>query len=118
VQGIGLLLILIAAGIFVLVYGMRLRAQRVARLAELYEKALASGADLEQIRRGFDEMEQGDPQGNLKAGILLLAAALGMVAGLWAGQHLRGPWGAVGFAFVPAALGAAALFIHYAVPRK
>lgn len=114
---IGLLLLLLGAGIFVLIYGMRLKAQQTERLASLYEKALSQGIDPRSIQFQLDERELGDPQGNLKAGIILLAIAVALVLGLWAAEQLAGPYRALGFALVPAAIGLACLFIHYSVPR-
>ncbi len=114
--GLLLLLLLIGTGI-VLAYGMRLRARRNERLADLYEKAIQNGLDPREIQFSLDEQEQGDPQGNLKAGIILLASALGMTGGIWAAAALPGPFKLVGFALVPALIGLAALFIHFSVPR-
>jgi hypothetical protein len=115
--GLLLLLLLIGTGAFMLAYGMRLRARRNERLADLYEKAIQAGLDAQAIQFSLDEQEQGDPQGNLKAGIILLATALGMVGGIWGAGALPGPYRLVGFALVPAMIGLAALFIHYSVPR-
>jgi hypothetical protein len=115
--GLLLLLLLIGTGAFVLAYGMRLRARRNERLAELYDKAIQAGLDPRSIQFSLDEQEQGDPQGNLKAGIILLATALGMVGGIWGAAALPGPFKLLGFALVPALIGLAALFIHYSVPR-
>jgi hypothetical protein len=112
-----LLLLLAGTGVFVLTYGMRLRARRNERLADLYDKAIQHGLDPREIQFNLDEQEQGDPQGNLKAGIILLASALGVVGGIWAAAALPGPFRLVGFALVPGLIGAAALFIHYSVPR-
>lgn len=116
-SGIGLLLLLLGAGVFVLVYGMRLKSRQTERLASLYEKALAQGVDPRAIQFQLDERELGDPQGNLKAGIILLSVAVAMILGIWAADRLPGPYRALGFALVPAAVGLACLFIHYAVPR-
>jgi hypothetical protein len=116
-QFTGLLLLLILIGTFVLLYGMWLRARRTAQLAALYQRAIEQGMDPRALRFELDEREAGDPQGNLKAGIILLAASLGLVAGLWAAQVLDGPWRAVGFALIPLAIGLACIFIHYAMPR-
>src|SRR5436309_10932228 len=114
-QFIGLLLLLIGAGIFVLIYGMWLKSQRTERLLRLYEHALDRGLDLQAIRLQFeDDHGSGDPHGNLKAGIFLLAIALAMMAGIWAADNLPGPWHALGFALIPAAAGLAALLIHAA----
>lgn len=112
-HGLGIFLLLTGAGLFVLFYGMRLRAARVDKIAKLYEQALAAGRDPAELKAALDEQEQGDPQGNLKAGVILLATALGMVAGLWAAQAMPGPWRALGFAMIPAAVGGALLFIHF-----
>lgn len=118
-HGIGLFLLLFGAGLFVLFYGMRLRAARVDKLAKLYEQALAAGRDPAELKLALDGQEQGDPQGNLKAGVILLATALGMVAGLWAAQVMPGPWRALGFALIPACIGGALLWIHYSLaPEK
>jgi hypothetical protein len=115
--GLVLLLLLVGSGVFVLAYGMRLRARRNERLADLYEKAIENGLDPREIQFSLDEQEQGDPQGNLKAGIILLATALGMVGGIWGAAVLPGPFKLIGFALVPALIGCAALFIHSSVPR-
>lgn len=115
--GLALLLMLIGTGVFVLAYGMRLRARRNERLADLYQKAIENGLDPREIQFSLDEQEQGDPQGNLKAGIILLATALGMTGGIWAAATLPGPYKLVGFALVPGLIGAATLFIHFSVPR-
>jgi hypothetical protein len=117
-QFIGLLLLLIGAGMFVLLYGMRLKAARTDKLMRLYEQALERGMDPRAIKFELDEAEVGDPAGNLKAGIILLAVALAMLGGLWAAQQLQGPWRALGFAFVPAAVGLAALFIHFSLTGR
>jgi hypothetical protein len=116
--GLLLLLLLIGTGVFVLAYGMRLRARRNERLADLYQKAIENGLDPREIQFSLDEQEQGDPQGNLKAGIILLATALGMTGGIWSAAALHGPFKLVGFALVPALIGCAALFIHFSVPRS
>jgi hypothetical protein len=108
-------LLLLAAGVFILLYGMWLRARRNERLASLYEKALDKGIDPRSISLELDEREAGDPQGNLKAGIILLATALSMVLGIWAAQALFGAWRLIGFALVPGGIGLACLFIHYSL---
>ena len=108
-------LLLVTAGVFILVYGMWLRARRNERLAGLYEKALDKGLDPRLISFELDEREAGDPQGNLKAGIILLATALSMVLGIWAAQALDGPWRLIGFALVPGGIGLACLFIHFSL---
>ena len=112
-----LLLLLGGTGVFVLTYGMRLRARRNERLADLYDKAIQHGLDPREIQFNLDEQEQGDPQGNLKAGIILLAGSLGMTGGIWAAAALPGAFRMIGFALVPALIGCAALFIHFSVPR-
>jgi hypothetical protein len=114
---IWLVILLGALGIFVLFYGMRLRADRTERLAQLYEKAIAQGIDPEKISFQLDEEVEGDPAGNLKAGIILLATALAIVLAIWAADRLMGPYRALGFALVPAAIGLACIYIHYSVPR-
>lgn len=117
-QLVGLLLLLFGAGMFVLLYGMRLKAARVDQLARLYQQAMDKGLDPRAISFELDAAETGDPQGNLKAGIILLAVALALVGGLWAAEALQGPWRVVGFALVPAAAGLATLFIHFSLrPR-
>jgi hypothetical protein len=113
----GLLLLLILIGTFVLAYGMWLRARRMAQIAALYQQAIERGLDPSSISIELDEQEAGDPQGNLKAGVILLAAALATALGLWAAGELQGPWRAAGFALLPAAIGGACIFIHYAIPR-
>ena len=115
---VGLMLLVLGAGVFVLIYGMRLKARMTERLAELYDKALDKGLDPRSIQFQLEERELGDPQGNLKAGIILLSTAFGIVLGIWAADKLPpGPYRAMLFAAVPAAIGLACLFIHYAVPR-
>jgi hypothetical protein len=116
-QSVGLLLLVLGAGVFVLVYGMNLKARMTQRLADLYQKALEQGVDPRAIQFQLDERELGDPQGNLKAGIILLAVALALILGIFAADNLPGPYRALGFALVPAAIGLACLFIHFAVPR-
>lgn len=108
-------LLLVAAGVFILLYGMWLRARRNERLAGLYEKALDKGLDPRLISFELDEREAGDPQGNLKAGIILLATALSLVLGIWAAQALAGAWRLIGFALVPGGIGLACLFIHFSL---
>ena len=115
---LGLLLLLVGISAFILVYGMQLKARRNKRLADLYEKALEQGVDPREIKLELDEREQGDPLGNLKAGIILLAVALALVLGIWAADALRGAYRMLGFALVPAAIGLAALFIHFSLPRS
>jgi hypothetical protein len=118
-QFFGFLFLLVLTGVivFILLYGMRIKAQRDARLVALYHKALESGVDPLLIRNQFEEREQGDPQGNLKAGIILLATALSMLLGLWAADRLPGAYRLLGFVLIPAGIGLACLFIHYNVPR-
>lgn len=113
-----LLLLLVGISAFILIYGMRLKARRNEQLADLYEKALEQGVDPREIKFELDEREQGDPLGNLKAGIILLAVALALVLGIWAADALRGAYRILGFALVPAAIGMAALFIHFSLPRS
>ena len=116
-EPLGILLLLIGAGIFVLVYGMWLKSARTEKLARLYTMAMERNMDPRTIR--FDLEEDGpDPAGNLKAGVFLVAIALAMVAGLWFAQNMHGPWRLTGFALVPAAVGVAALLIHAALGRK
>jgi hypothetical protein len=116
---IGLFLLLVGISVFVLVYGMRIRARRNERLAGLYEKAIDAGVDPRAIKFELDEREQGDPYGNLKAGIILLAVALAIVVGIWAAyaapahSFMR----LIGFALVPGAIGLAVLFLHFTIPR-
>jgi multisubunit Na+/H+ antiporter MnhC subunit len=114
---IGLFLLLVGISVFVLVYGMRIRAQRNERLAGLYEKAIDAGIDPRMIKFELDEREQGDPYGNLKAGIILLAVALAIVIGVWAAYAAQGSMRLIGFALVPGAIGLAVLFLHFAIPR-
>ena len=111
---IGLFLLFIGIGVFILIYGMRIKARRDERLAGLYEKALEQGLDPRAIKFDLDEREQGDPAGNLKAGIILLAVALALVLGIWAADSLQGAYRLLGFALVPCAIGLAVLFIHFA----
>jgi hypothetical protein len=115
---VGLLLLIIGISTFVLLYGMRIKARRNERLAKLYEKALEQGIDPKSIEFAMDERELGDPYGNLKAGIILLATALAILLGLWSVQSLPGIYRALGFVLVPAFIGAACLYIHFAVPRN
>lgn len=114
---IGLFLLLVGISVFVLVYGMRIRAQRNERLAGLYEKAIDAGVDPRAIKFELDEREQGDPYGNLKAGIILLAVALAIVVGIWAAYAAQGFMRLIGFALVPGAIGLAVLFLHFTIPR-
>jgi hypothetical protein len=72
---LGILLLLIGAGIFVLVYGMWLKAARTEKLARLYTQAMEKGIDPRAIRFELEDQEASDPQGNLKAGVFLLARA-------------------------------------------
>lgn len=112
-----MLLLFTGAGVFVLVYGMQLKARRAKRLYQLYQNALDKGVDPRSLKLDLEDQEQGDPQGNLKAGIILLATALSLLLGLWAGKALGGPLRGVGFAILPAGIGLACIFIHYAVAR-
>lgn len=113
----GVFLLLVGIGVFILVYGMRLKARRDERRASLYEKALDKGIDPREINFDLDDRELGDPFGNLKAGIILLAVALSLVAGMWMAESLRGAYRLLVFALVPAGIGAALLIIHLALPR-
>jgi hypothetical protein len=115
--GTGLLLLVIGIGTFILVYGMRLKARLNERRANLYEKALEQGLDPAELKLELDQRELGDPYGNLKAGIILLAVALAIFLGIWSAQALSGPFRLLGFALVPLMVGVATLFIHFAVPR-
>ena len=112
-----ILLLIFGAGLFVLIYGMQLKAKRNEQLSELYRKALDQGFDPREIQLDLDDRSAGDPQGNLKAGIILLATALGIILGILAIDKLSGGWRMLGFALVPGMIGLAALFIHYTVPR-
>lgn len=114
---IGLFLLMLGIGTFVLIYGMRIKARRNERLAQLYQNALEQGIDPHKLKFEIDEQEAGDPQGNLKAGIILLATALGILLGIISAVLLPGIWKALGFVLVPAAIGFALLFIHQSVPR-
>ncbi|HES57802.1 MAG TPA: hypothetical protein ENO21_00045, partial [Firmicutes bacterium] len=62
-QNIGFLLLVVGIGIFVLFYGMRIKARRNERLADLYQQAIDKGLDPREIQFDFDEREAGDPQG-------------------------------------------------------
>jgi hypothetical protein len=112
-----ILLLIFGAGIFILIYGMQLKARRNEQLTELYRQALSQGFDPREIQIDLDERSAGDPQGNLKAGIILLATAAGIILGILAIDRLDGPWRMLGFALVPACIGLAALIIHVALPR-
>ncbi len=115
----GLFLLMIGIGTLVLIYGMRIKARRNERLADLYQKALDNGVNPRDIKIDLDEKELGDPQGNLKAGIILLATALSIALGFLAAEHLERHWRLLGFAFIPAGIGLAVLFIHYTIlPSK
>ena len=116
-EPLGVLLLLIGAGIFVLVYGMWLKSARTEKLARLYTQAMEKGIDPRTLRFDFEDSEAPDPAGNLKAGVFLLAIALAMVAGLWFAENLHGPWRLTGFALVPAAVGLAAVLIHLVLGR-
>ena len=112
-SGIGMMLLVVGAALFVLIYGMRLRATRNERLFKLYERALDQGLDPRTIQFDLEEREVGDPKGNLKAGVILLATALAIVLGMLAIDRLPGPMRFIGFALVPASVGLACLFIHF-----
>lgn len=114
----GFFLLMVGIGTFVLVYGMRIKARRNERLADLYQKALENGVDPREIKLDLDEKELGDPQGNLKAGIILLATALAIALGFLAAERLHGVWKLLGFAFMPGGIGLAVLFIHYTISPK
>ena len=114
---IGLFVLMLGIGTFVLIYGMRIKARRNERLAQLYQQALEQGIDPRELKFEIDEQEAGDPHGNLKAGIILLATALGILLGIAAAVILSGVWRALGFVLVPAAIGFALLFIHSSIPR-
>ena len=114
---IGIFLLLVAIGVFILVYGMRLKARRDERRATLYEKALEQGIDPREIKFDLDDREMGDRFGNLKAGIILLAVALALVVGMWMAEALHGAYRLLIFALIPAAIGIALLFIHLALPN-
>ena len=101
----GLFLLMIGIGTFVLIYGMRIKARRNERLADLYQKALDNGVNPRDIKIDLDEKELGDPAGNLKAGIILLATALSIALGFLAAERLPGIWKLFGFAFVPGGIG-------------
>jgi len=115
---VGVFLLLVGIGVFILVYGMRLKARRDERRAELYEKALDQGIDPREIKFELDDRELGDPFGNLKAGIILLAVALALVAGMWLAESMRGAYRLLVFALVPAGIGVALLIIHLALPHR
>jgi pilus assembly protein TadC len=112
---IGIFLLLVGIGVFILVYGMRIKAKRDERRAGLYEKALEKGIDPRELKFDLDDRELGDPLGNLKAGIILLAVALALVVGMWMAESLQGAYRLLIFALVPAAIGIALLFIHLAL---
>jgi hypothetical protein len=107
-------LILFGISMLILIYGMRLKARRTERLAGLYEKAMAQGIDPREINFQLDDRE-GDPQGNLKAGIILIAGTVGLLLGILAAAAFQGPARMLGFAFVPGMIGFAAIYIHRAV---
>jgi hypothetical protein len=111
----GFFLLMVAIGVAVIFYGMRIRARRSEQLADLYAKALERGVDPREIKFQLDAQEQGDPQGNLKAGVILLATALSIVLGFALAERLPGIWHFLGLALVPAGIGLALLFIHYTV---
>ena len=107
-------LILFGIAMWIMIYGMRLKARRTERLANLYEKAMEQGLDPREINFQLDDRE-GDPQGNLKAGIILLCGTLGLFFGIWAAEAFQGPARMLGFAFVPGMIGIGAIFIHFSV---
>jgi len=107
-------LILFVISMLIMIYGMRLKARRTERLADLYEKAMAQGLDPREINFQLDDRE-GDPQGNLKAGIILLAGTLGLILGILAASVFKGPARMLGFAFVPGMIGIASIYIHRAL---
>lgn len=107
-------IILFGISMLILIYGMRLKARRTERLAGLYEKAMAQGLDPREINFQLDDRE-GDPQGNLKAGIILIAGTIGLFLGILAAAAFQGPARMLGFAFVPGMIGIATIYIHYAV---
>ena len=109
-----LFLIIFVISMAIMIYGMRLKARRTERLADLYEKAMAQGLDPREINFQLDDRE-GDPQGNLKAGIILLAGTLGLFLGILAAAAFQGPARMLGFAFVPGMIGLGAIYIHNAV---
>jgi len=111
----GFFLLMVATGVFVIIFGMRIRARRNERLASLYEKALDKGLDPREIKFQLEEQERGDPQGNLKAGIILLATALSIVLGFAMAERLPGIWHFLGLALIPAGIGLALLFIHFTI---
>lgn len=116
--GIAVFLLLVGIGVFILVYGMRLKARRDEQRAGLYEKALDQGIDPREIKFDLEERELGDPYGNLKAGIILLAVALALVVGIWMAESLRGAFRLLVFALVPGSIGIALVFIHLAMPGR
>jgi len=116
--GVAVFLLLVGIGVFILVYGMQLKARRDERRASLYEKALDKGIDPREIKFDLEERELGDPYGNLKAGVILLAVALALVVGIWMTESLRGAYRLLVFALVPAAIGLALMFIHLALPGR
>jgi Domain of unknown function (DUF6249) len=117
-EPLGILLLLIGAGIFVLVYGMWLKSARTEKLARLYTQAMEKGIDPRALRFDFEAEDNPDPAGNLKAGVFLLAIALALVAGLWFAENMHGPWRLTGFALVPAAVGLAAILVHLALGNR
>lgn len=114
---LALLLLIFGAGIFVLIYGMQLKAKRNEQLTDLYRQALSQGFDPREIQVDLEERNAGDPQGNLKAGIILLATSVGIILGILAVDNLTGAWRMIGFSLIPACIGIAAFIIHFAVPR-
>ena len=67
---------------------MWLKAARTEKLTRLYTQAMEKGIDPRTIRFDFEDQENPDPAGNLKAGVFLLAIALAMVAGLWFAENM------------------------------
>ncbi|MCB1219261.1 MAG: hypothetical protein H7A35_05555 [Planctomycetales bacterium] len=112
-----LFLIIFVISMAIMIYGMRLKARRTERLADLYEKAMAQGLDPREINFQLDDRE-GDPQGNLKAGIILLASTLGLFLGIAAAAAFPGPARMLGFAFVPGMIGLGAIYIHFAIKPR
>ncbi len=117
-ETIGLFILMLLIGTFVLVYGMRIKLRRNERLAELYQQAIEQGVDPHDLKFEIDNQEDGDPQGNLKAGIILLATALAILLGIISAVTLSGAWKAMGFVLVPASIGLALLFIHSSIPSE
>ena len=103
---------------FLLVEAERARVRgRHLQALDLYEKAMAQGLDPREINFQLDDRE-GDPQGNLKAGIILLASTLGLFLGIAAAAAFPGPARMLGFAFVPGMIGLGAIYIHFAIKPR